>query len=224
MAKRWLRLCLTLLAMAFGLLIGRSVRAEEGGWIGSFNQVALTDTKMGPRLWLDLHDRRGSTGTVHIVRPAVGWALGEHTTVWMGYAWVPTVFDEAETTNEHRIWQQAIVMGSPVEGLSLSFRPRLEERFLADEDLGLRLRLFGRAGLRLGEGWGLVVWDELFVQLNEPGWTAPQGLDQNRLFIGPMVQPTPGVRVEVGYLNQAVPRPDATVFNHIGAMNLFLSF
>ena len=224
MAKRWLRLCLTLLAMALGLLIGRSVRAEEGVWIGSFNQVALTDTKMGPRLWLDLHDRRGSTGTVHIVRPAVGWALGEHTTVWMGYAWVPTVFDEAETTNEHRVWQQAIVTGSPVEGLSLSFRPRLEQRFLADEALGLRLRLFGRAGLRLGEGWGLVVWDELFVQLNEPGWTAPQGIDQNRLFIGPMVQPTPGVRVEVGYLNQAVPRPEATVFNHIGAMNLYLSF
>ena len=26
------------------------------------------------------------------------------------------------------------------------------------------------------------------------------------------------------YLNQWVPRPDATVFNHIGAMNLYLSF
>jgi hypothetical protein len=219
-----LRLCLTLAVLALGLLLGCGVHAEEGVWLGSFNQVALGEGSTGLRLWLDLHDRRGSTGTVHIVRPALGWALGKHTTLWAGYAWVPTVFDEADTTHEHRLWQQAIVTGSPVEGLSLSFRPRLEERFLADEDLALRLRLFGRAGLNVGEGWGLVVWDELFVQLNEPGWTAPQGLDQNRLFLGPMIQPTPSVRVEVGYLNQWVPRPDATVMNHIGTMNLFLSF
>ncbi|MBK9369436.1 MAG: DUF2490 domain-containing protein, partial [Deltaproteobacteria bacterium] len=78
------------------------------------------------------------------------------------------------------------------------------------EDLGLRLRLFGRAGLRLGDGWGVVAWDELFVQLNEPGWTAPQGIDQNRLFIGLMVQPTPR-RAGGGRLPQpvgAAPRRD----------------
>ena len=39
MARRWLRLCLTLAAMALGLFLGRSVRAEEAVAWGLANEV-----------------------------------------------------------------------------------------------------------------------------------------------------------------------------------------
>lgn len=200
-----------------------SAHAKEGIWIGAFAQAPVGESEK-VRLWLDLHDRRGKSTAVNLVRPAVGWSLTPRSSLWLGYAWIPTVPDEGAVTHEHRIWQQALLSAAPTDGLSLLLRPRLEERFLPGESLGLRVRLFGRAGLRLREDWGVALWDEVFVQLNEPGWTAPAGLDQNRLFVGPFVQPSPDVRVEVGYLQQWLPRPEESTLYHLSAMNLFVSF
>ena len=70
---------------------------------------------------------------------------------------------------------------------------------------------------------GVAVWDELFVGLTQPDWGAPQGIDQNRIFIGPFLQMAPWARFEAGYLFTYLDRGTNDLYAHVVAVNLFLS-
>lgn len=181
----------------------------------------------GPIAWLDLHARRGPDGFTGILRPALGWRFSPSLALYGGYAWVPFYADDDESKDvqEHRAWQQLIYQGK--EGpLLLQLRPRFEQRFRPDEDVAFRLRFFGRLNAELWESSPLAVaaWDETFVQLGETSWGAPGGFDQNRLFLG-LAYTVGEVRVEPGYLNVAIRRPDDSLrIEHNFAINAFWSF
>lgn len=148
--------------------------------------------------------------------------------VWAGYAWVPVIADgPGRRVDEHRVWQQVILTSSWLNGtLKAQSRTRFEQRFHdASSDYGLRLRQFLRLDYRFGRtsDWGVVVWDELFWGLNDPGF-APEGYDQNRLFVGPAFFAGNHLRVEAGYLWANLNRGTQGQNQHVLALNFFTSF
>ena len=178
------------------------------------------------RFWLDMHLRRSSSNIVHIARPGVGWSFSPSVSAFAGYAWVPVLPDEGDTVNEHRLWQQLIFKHS-IGDLSLQSRTRFEQRMSgAGDDIGFRVREFVRASWSAGQDGrrGLVVWDELFVGLNEPDWGAPKGLDQNRTFVGPFTAVGESMRLEMGYLLLWLNRDSGDTVGHVLATNLFATF
>lgn len=146
---------------------------------------------------------------------------GNAWTVWAGYAYIRTDPPYAtSTTNEQRIWEQAIWNGT-IGRLKLSSRTRLEQRFFSGgNETGWRLREFIKLTQPLdsSDAWSLVLSDELFVNLNNanltPSLTATAGLDRNRFFLGPGVSLSSSYRLEFGYLNH----------DQILAVNLFVNF
>ncbi|MDD9965021.1 MAG: DUF2490 domain-containing protein [Myxococcales bacterium] len=175
------------------------------------------------RAWTDLHVRRGSGGSVLIARPGLGYTFAPWITLWAGYAWVPTFDDAAGSqVDEHRIWQQ-LTLQHAAAGWLVQSRTRLEQRFseLAD-DVGLRVREFVRVNYRPWPDlpFGVAVWDELFVGLNDPGW-AVQGFDQNRLFVGPALYVMKSLRIEVGYAFVYLGREPADRIQHVWGVNFF---
>ena len=123
------------------------------------------DQDAGLKMWLDLHQRQVPNTFVAIVRPGVGWDTGKGVSVWAGYGWIP-MWDGEVLRNENRIWQQ-VIGKTNLRALGLMGRVRLEQRLLEGApELGHRVRGFARAGLRINESYGLSLWDEAFVHLN----------------------------------------------------------
>ena len=73
--------------------------------------------------------------------------------------------------------------------------------------------------------WGLVVFDEYFLNVNSTDFGAIAGPDRNRFFVGPSVRLANQVSMEVGYLNQYTFRANGPDKNdHLLAANLFWRF
>lgn len=123
-------------------------------------------------------------------------------------------------SSEHRIWEQLLYQRKVGEG-GLGGRVRVEQRFLADGDLGHRLRLWGRTALPLAGPVSLVLTDALFLGSNETDTTS-SGFEQNRAFVGPAVPMADIGRIELGYLNICLDRGDADTMLHIVACNVFV--
>jgi hypothetical protein len=222
-----LELAVVVLATCLPSVVQAQDRAEFQSWTAVMTTGTLLDTKPSPAVWLDTHARRGNAGSLLIVRPALGVEFADWISAWAGYAWIPVFADEdSNPVHEHRAWQQAILQHK-IEGWSLQSRTRFEQRFSeAGDDVGFRLREFVRASWQPDKETpvGAVLWDEIFVGLNETDWGAPQGFDQNRLFVGPFVQLAPWARLEVGYLFTYVDRAAFNTSIHALAVNLFLPF
>lgn len=178
-----------------------------------------------PRLWLDVHGRRGDAGSVFIVRPALGLQLDPLVSLWAGYAWVPVLDDASgERFDEQRAWQQVILTHRFPSGWAIQSRTRFELRFgEGSDETGSRAREFVRVAWRRDD-WpvGFVAWDELFVGLNEVDWGAPRGYDQNRVFVGVSWPLSEAMRFETGYLLVHLNR-EVDTLAHVLAVNLFAS-
>lgn len=229
-----------LLAALVLLSSAAAARAETvedtGMWFAAFGNGPLKDAggdETPFRWWFDSHYRlfedAGGFGQ-SIVRPGLGYALDDTKTLWAGYAWIRT---ESRVrvgpvgtmqVDEHRLWQQWTYAPS-VGDWKFLHRARFEQRWVeTGDDVGLRWRQFARAQRVLPgtDGWSLVAWDEVFLNLNDTDWGAESGYDQNRLFLGVALQdfPLPGVRGEVGYLNQHLDRATDRM-NHLVSWNVF---
>lgn len=171
------------------------------------------------QLWLDEHVRRGPQQTVHITRPGLGLRIYDWLTVYAGYAWVPTFVDEPRATrHEHRLWEQLIANWSPVGSVGIQVRTRFEQRFSdAGDDVALRVRQFARLLWKPAQTAPLafVVWDEVFVGLNDADWGPAAGYDQNRLFAGPAFSIDDVARFEVGYMVNHLRREPENVIGHV---------
>lgn len=158
-----------------------------------------------------------------LLRPALGYRLNRHVSVWQGYAWTP-IF-ASKNRNENRIFQQLLVEGR-LARLRWGSRTRLEERWIenTNSETAVRLRTLLKGVYPLGksEKWFLSAFDEFFVNLRGVPNGPQAGIDQNRAFIG--LQRSLGKRasLEAGYMNQYVktrePVPDR--MNHIILINL----
>ena len=225
-------LCVGALACLLAPLPARAQQTAAGHdyqmWAALFATAEIAPGKLPYQLWFDGHSRRGADGTVVIVRPALGYAPAPWVSLWLGYAWVP-VFPDAvdERVDEQRAWQQITLSGAWLDGtLTGQLRTRLEQRFHESPgaSMGLRFREFARLNYRPSQDslWGVALWDELFVGLNDPGF-APQGLDQNRVFVGPALYTLDNLRIEFGYLWVHLRRQGRGQNQHALAINFFVS-
>ena len=216
---RWLfGAALWLAAPAYGQT--EALDSQFGVWNALLSTVSLNSEATGPSLWLDVHGRRGpSTGL--LLRPGAGYRIAPWVSVWAGYGWMPVFDNEGARIDEHRVWQQ-VVLTKKVAPFSLQARTRVEQRFGSDPGVGYRVREFVRVGWSPEElPFGLVLWDEVFVGLNETSWGPRSGYDQNRLFMGGALPIPDKARFETGYLAVHANRtPDQLA--HVLVMNLFV--
>lgn len=159
-----------------------------------------------------------------LIRPGVGYALTDRSSVWLGYAHV-TNYREGDNIHENRIWQQYMWSGPTPLGAFTS-RTRFEQRWQDNgSDAGGRFRQMFRFTwpLLFHPAASLVAWDEVFAHLNTTDWGARQGFDQNRGFAGVGYRLRSPVLMEIGYINQYVNTAGADRMNHILSVNLFLN-
>ena len=162
-----------------------------------------------------------------LIRPSIGWGLGNGVVLSTGYAYVRTSPSGAAVTHEHRPWQQLAfpIMGQAGQ-LLLSGRTRFEQRVREDgDDLGLRFRQQLRMAVPLDRaGWNVVAWSEVFLNLNDTDWGQQSGLDRWRNFAGLSIPLTPLMTVEPGYLNQYVNTSSSDIVDHVLSVTLNVTF
>ncbi|TWU16418.1 DUF2490 domain-containing protein [Allorhodopirellula heiligendammensis] len=205
---------------------------DTGLWFAAFGNgemktLAGNDSRL--RWWFDTHYRlRDDTSGFNqsIVRPGLGLTITDDQALWAGYAWIRTSPIQGNDFDEHRFWQQWTAAPSAGDFRFLH-RSRFEQRWLeTGEDVGLRWRQLHRVQRILSDSpqWSLIVWDEIFFNLNDTDWGARAGLDQNRAFFGVGYQrcSQAPVRTEIGYLNQFVNNQGGTDgMNHILSINFY---
>ena len=181
------------------------------------------------RWWAEIQPRSREEGEDMdqlLFRPGIGYALTDHSTVWIGYAHVINFPASGDNIHEDRIWQQYMWSGATPLGAFTS-RTRFEQRWQTNgNETGGRFRQMFKLSwpLPFYQPVSLVGWDEVFIHLNDTNWGARQGFDQNRGFagIGYRVQPT--LLIEIGYMNQYINRSTVDNLNHVLSLNLFLDF
>ena len=211
---------------------------DAGAWFMFAGQGDLekVNAKLGKvRWWFDAQIRflDDSSGFDQgLLRPGLGYAVTESTSIWLGYAWVRTSPGRTADFDEHRIWQQLFWSG-PIEWIeraTFSSRTRLEQRFLeTGDDIGWRFRQYFKLGypLSFNPRLSLVGYDEVFFDLNDTDFGARSGFAQNRLFVGCgwTCDSASHVTVELGYLNQFIRnRGTRDSMNHILSVNLLLNY
>jgi len=227
---RWLAICLAVyqsLAEA-----APSLREDFQTWTnitanGSFGLLDPRLTKY--RFWLEGQGRFGNDSTTlsqGILRPGLGYSLTDTASVWLGYAFIPTMEPFTQTDfNENRIWQQLLWTPQTPFG-PITSRTRFEQRFTRAPDVSYRFRQMVRYAypLDFAPGFMLVGWDEIFLNLNSTG-TFTAGFDQNRVFVGVGYNIDEHVRTELGYMNQYIYRDTTEDFmTHALSANLFLNY
>ena len=167
-----------------------------------------------------------------LIRPGLGYALTDQSTVWVGYARVGNFLPDHTDIQENRIWEQYMWSGKTPLGAFTS-RSRLEQRFQENGgDAGGRFRQFFRFSwpIPFPPAIDFVVWDEAFVNLYQTDWgpklQSHQGLDQNRGFVGFGYRISPEIRTEIGYINQYIQTHTIANdrMNNIISMTLFFDF
>jgi hypothetical protein len=158
--------------------------------------------------------------------PGLGYALNENASLWLGYAFVPTMEPFAtQDFNEHRIWQQFLWTGKTFLGAFTS-RSRFEQRFMNQPDTAYRFRQMFKLSypLSFAPDFSLVGSDELFVNVNTTG-TIYSGFEQNRVFTGLGYNFDEHIKAEIGYMNQYIRRVErADRMTHILSLNLLLNY
>jgi len=197
--------------------------------IGNFD--VLNPKLKNFKYWLEGQGRFGndtSTFSQGILRTGLGFDLNKNTSIWLGYAWIPT--DEPFTKNsfdENRIWQQ-LLWNKKYAFASVMSRSRLEQRFVpTGSDVGWRVRQMFKASIPLSfaPSFSLVASEEIFINLNNTNWGANDGFDQNRIFAGIGFNFDKNTKTEIGYMNQYIHKATGQdQMNHLLSVNLFLTF
>jgi hypothetical protein len=141
-----------------------------------------------------------------LLRPALGYQLTRHVSLWQGYAWTPTF--QPNLRQEHRLYQQ-LQIETPGNRWAMNNRTRLEQRFIEGAgETSVRVRHMLRLSYALGKRkkWSLVGYDEFFVHLNSTPSGPQAGFDQNRIYLGAAYHFNSHVQAETGYLFNYVNR------------------
>lgn len=189
---------------------------DAGLWWAFFGQGEIGQhhescTNNRLKWWFDGHSRfldDADGFNQSIVRPGLGISISERAALWAGYGWIRTSPLSGPDFDEHRIWQQWTWSASH-DPFAFALRSRLEQRFIeTGDDTGWRFRQLVRAQYTFpcNPCRTAVVWDELFIHLNDTDWGAHDGVNQNRLFVGLGIKRDlqGRRRTEIGYLNQTI--------------------
>ncbi len=221
------------------LMISANVQAASATsdyqvWVPININAKLTDNLRG---FLEFQPRVGNDSshlTSAMVRPAIGWALNQQATVWVGYLMSADSINLSSDKYriENRAWQGFTWKDTANDKPFIwEARNRLEERFLpgnSDPSIRWRTRIRVEQLIPNYTSWSVISSEEIFVNLNDNANNAQlkAGAQQNRLYLGIGYRFAPEFQIESGYLHQHVwrnaPSPDQN--NNIWMTNLNLNF
>lgn len=162
-----------------------------------------------------------------MARAALGYALSERATIWLGYTFLPTQNVGKPYIAEQDVWP-AFRYVLPTDIGAFSFRTMWETNFLRGDQVRERPRQMIRFThpLDFEPRLTVVAWDEVFVRVNSTPWGGQSGFDQNRAFAGLGWTFNPSFRTELGYMNQYL--DDAhhvnSTMHHLIMGSLFINF
>lgn len=202
---------------------------EDGRyWFSLYTQGPLPKENF---YWsLDIHPRWREEGRhfdTLILRPSLIYKITPKTSIWTGYDTINNHPSGQSSFQENRLWEQVMHQFEPFGALTLTVRTRFEQRDREDySDIGHRLRQMVRATTpsSLHQQLSWVIWDELFINLNQTDWGVMRGTDQNRLFLGANWKFDELSNLEVGYINQYVNGKTIDRENHILSSTIRFNF
>lgn len=162
------------------------------------------------RYWFDAQARYfdlGSGINQYLVRPAIGYQIGDNLRGWVGYARFRSRNRVGNVTDENRYWQQLDWTAGRWNDGTITMRARLEQRSVSSgDDIGVVLRFSTKyvRPLDRARGTQLILALEPFVDLKDTDWGGNSGLGQNRLFVGVGWQLSDTTSLEAGYMNQYI--------------------
>jgi Protein of unknown function (DUF2490) len=215
------------LLLFLSLLCPAAARAQDLSdnqiWVQALALGRLSENwRSHVEVWPRWFDDASDLGLV-IVRAGVGRRITSRLTGWAGYAWIPRM-QHPGVRHEQRLWQQLTLALPPAAGWTFSSRLRLEQRWLEPwEGMSNRIRGLGRVQrpFAAGSRWGLAVYDELMITLDETELGPEPGFDRNRLFAGVMRTLSPAATLESGYLWEHSALPDSLSRNEHVLMTTF---
>lgn len=227
-----MRFCVWATLAAAGLSAGAPAQAQPGVdrdsqlWATFVFQGKASDILRG---YLELQPRIDTGVTdlnLVIVRGAFSAEIAPQTYAWFGIGRFEGV--GSDQVDENRLWQQITYEGTS-NPMKVVFRSRFEERFIGKtEGTGLRWRNLVRGVAPIGGEntcFSWVLQNEHFWNLNDVKGGPQSGFDQNRFFIGPNIQLTSKINMDVGYLNQFIQRPSGNNrVNHVLNINTTFNF
>lgn len=193
---------------------------QKGMWLGTFANKKLTENYS---FWIETQLRynldEGNAAQV-LYRTGVLQKLNERQGLGYLYAFI-----QSGLNKEHRFTLQHTQSYGNLSNYKFSHRVRVETRHLEETtesfEAAGRLRYLLRAEQRDDKNYALVVWDEVFINLNETSWNGHDTQDRNRFFIGVKQEFFASNRLELGYLNQFIPRESGDISEHIATVYLF---
>lgn len=190
---------------------------QAGSWLGTFAKEKLTPNFSA---WMETQVRyaldEGGTEQV-LYRAGLLQALSVETELGYLYGYI-----QSNLFKEHRFTLQHTTPYGKAKGFNAAHRMRLEYRRPEDGlEASWRYRYLFRAESEAKGDSSLVVWDELFFNLDRTDWNGKNSLDRNRFFIGWGEQYS-NAKSEIGYLNQFVPRDSGDVIEHILVFYFFI--
>lgn len=165
------------------------------------------------RYWMEGQGRFGNDSSRFsqaVIRSALGYAVNDRTSLWLGGDWVPTSrpFALRDDFNEYRSWQQ-VLWSDHLSFGTVSSRSRFEQRLFDipdTESVGHRYCQLLKLSIPLPlifPDVSLVLADEIFVNLIHADATSiRQGFDQNRAIAGFAYRIDRTTVVEIAYMNQ----------------------
>jgi hypothetical protein len=195
-------------------------------WISFTGQGRLSHASRW-RWYFDVQNRDRNTGRdidQFVLRPGVGFALSDRSSVWAGYAYTAN-FTSSGKVYENRTWQQ-FVWTTASASLAMSSRSRVEQRlFEGESTTAWRIRQQVRVtqSMQAHPALSLIGWDEILYHLNTTS-RSRRGFDQNRAFGGVGFKLRRTVRLDLGYLNQFVHASPANRMNHALSAVVNLTF
>lgn len=193
-------------------------------WAPIYLTVPLSPSFMG---YMDVTPRFGddvSNLDQLLLRPAIGYKLTDQVSLWQGYAWVGNY--QPTFVQENRLFQQLLYI-ERFPFVKLTSRSRTEERFIDHTDgTSFRIRTMLRGDFPLPRipDWALVVYDEIFVNLNTVGNGPESGFDQNRFFLGLNRKFMKQFNMDVGYQMQVHNYRQSALINQINNILLLQFF
>lgn len=204
------------IAQAYGI-----ERAEQRIWLGLFATKKITEHYVISAETQLRYDEAHQTMNQTLNRFGLLRSLDEHHEVGILFAFVQT-----GPMQEYRPTIQSLYKNNgPLN--SYSIRNRLEGRDIeasktntgSDAD-SLRFRSQFRWAHTLNPKYELVVWDEPFFNFTHEKWTGNRFIDRNRAFLGTRVK-FENINLEIGYMNQYIPRDTANLSEHTLVSYLF---
>jgi len=197
-------------------ILNASTKDRERIWVGMFGKKEIAEKNFFFTEAQLRYDLNTPTMQQNIIRFGGLHQLNLNHEIGLLGAYVQTGL-----VKEYRPTLQYTYFSNSNKFYDFSLRNRLESRFLEDQtEVSLRYRLSARVQKNITERLSLIIWDEPFINLTQEDWTGERTFERNRLFFGPRFKFNE-LNLEIGYLNQYIPRKDKNTMEHIIVTYLF---